>query len=131
VRLYLDTAPIIYTVEQVADFAPLVDVRLSVENVVLVVSDLTRMECRVKLLRDGDNILLHEFDEFLQNAVAETVSLSREVIDKATEIRATYGFKTPDSIHLAAAIVSRCDAFYTNDHDLDRFADLTIEVVGE
>ncbi len=128
-RLYLDTAPIIYTVEQIAGFAPLVDTRLSAVDVVLVVSDLSRMECRVKPLRDCDSDLLHDFDEFLESAVVETVALSREVIDRATEIRATYGFKTPDSIHLAAAVISACDVFYTNDHRLDRFGDLTIEVV--
>jgi predicted nucleic acid-binding protein len=61
--------------------------------------------------------------------VAEVVSLSREVIDCATKIRAHYGFKTPDAIHLAAAVVSGCDAFLTNDHRLDRFIDIAIEVV--
>jgi len=131
VRLYLDTAPVIYTVEQVADFAGMVDARLSVSDLVLVVSDLTRLECRVKPLRDGDEELLRDFDEFLQDAVAEVVGLSREVIDYATEIRSHYSFKTPDAIHLAAAVASGCDAFYTNDHRLDRFSELSIEIVGQ
>jgi hypothetical protein len=54
VRLYLDTAPVIYTVEQVPGYASAVDVQLSAPELVLVASDLTRMECRVKPLRDGN-----------------------------------------------------------------------------
>jgi predicted nucleic acid-binding protein len=46
-----------------------------------------------------------------------------------TYIRAHYGFKTPDAIHLAAAVVAGCEVFLTNDHRLDRFSDLTVEIV--
>jgi predicted nucleic acid-binding protein len=128
-RLYLDTPPVIYTVEQVRGYATAVDNTLSAPGIVLVASDLTRMECRVKPLRGGDTDLLKDYDEFFQNAVAEIIPLTREVIDRATEIRARYGFRTPDAIHLAAAVVSGCDAFLTNDHRLDRFSDIAIEVV--
>jgi uncharacterized protein len=94
-----------------------------------VASDLTRMECRIKPLREGNADLLKDFDDYFEGAVAEIVALSREVIDRATETRAQYGFKTPDAIHLAAAVVSGCDVFLTNNHRLDRFTDITIEVV--
>jgi predicted nucleic acid-binding protein len=129
VRVYLDAAPVIYTVEQIPLYAAAVDARLSAHSVVRVASDLTRMECRVKPLREGNAELLKDFDDYFEGAVAEIVALSREVIDRATEIRAQYGFKTPDAIHLAAAVVSGCDVFLTNDYRLDRFTDITIEVV--
>jgi predicted nucleic acid-binding protein len=129
VRVYLDAAPVIYTVEQVPLYAAAVDARLSAHSVKRVASDLTRMECRVKPLREGNADLLKDFDDYFEGAVAEIVALSREVIDRATEIRAQYGFKTPDAIHLAAAVASGCDVFLTNDHRLDRFTDITIEVV--
>ena len=128
-RLYLDTAPVIYTVEQVPIFSELVDARLSVPDLVLVASDLTRLECRVKPLRGGNTRLLIEYDAFFDGAVAEIVALSREVIDRATEIRAQYGFKTPDAIHLAVAANANCEVFLTNDHRLDRFSDVVVEVV--
>jgi uncharacterized protein len=129
VRIYLDAAPVIYTVEQVPLYAAAVDARLSAHSVVRVASDLTRMECRVKPLRGGNADLLKDFNDYFEGAVAEIVALSCEVIDRATEIRAQYGFKTPDAIHLAAAVASGCDVFLTNDHRLDRFTDITIEVV--
>jgi hypothetical protein len=57
VRIYLDAAPVIYTVEQVALYAAAVDARLSTPGVVCLTSDLTRMECRVKPLTDKDDAL--------------------------------------------------------------------------
>ncbi len=128
-RVYLDATPVIYAVEHVAPFAVAVDARLSAPGVVCVASDLTRMECRVKPLRSGDTPLLADFDDFFSHTVAEIVPLSRAVFDRATEIRAGYNFKTPDSIHLAAAVESGCNVFLTNDHRLTRFTGIVIEVV--
>lgn len=128
-RLYLDTAPIIYVVEQVLPFFPVVDARLSAAGMVLIASDLTRMECRVKPIREEKTDLLKDYDDFFSSAVAEIVILSREIMDRATEIRARHRFKTPDAIHLAAAFVTHCEVFLTNDHRLDRFPDIALEVV--
>jgi hypothetical protein len=86
--VYLDAAPVIYAVEQVPLYAAAVDARLSTAEVVQVVSDLTRMECRVKPLRDGNSDLLKDYDDYFEGAVTEIVALSREVIDGATAIRA-------------------------------------------
>lgn len=94
-RLYLDSAPVIYAVEQVPRFAVAVDARLSEPNLVLIASDLTRLECRVKPMRDGDADLVRDFDDFFERTVAEVITLTREVVDHATEIRASFGFKVP------------------------------------
>ncbi len=128
-RLYLDAAPVIYTVEQVEGFATAVDERIGSSEVTLVANDLTRMECRVKPLREGNAELLKDFDEFFNGAVSEVVVLSRPIMDRATEIRARHGFRAPDAIHLAAAVESSCDVLLTNDHRLDRFSDIKCELV--
>jgi uncharacterized protein len=101
----LDAALVTYTVEQVALLVASVDVRLSVADVVQVVRDFTRRKCRVKPLRDGNNDLLKDYDDYCEGAITEIVALSREVTDRATAIRGQYGFKTPDAIHLSAAAV--------------------------
>jgi predicted nucleic acid-binding protein len=129
VRLYLDTAPIIYLVEQVPRYAEAVDRRVSSNSIIQVVSDLTRLECRVKPVRDHNDSLLQDYDDYFNEVVTEIVSLSGLVMDRTTDIRAYYGFKTPDAIHLAAAVVSDCDVFLTNDQRLDRFSDIAVEVV--
>ncbi len=128
-RLYLDSAPVIYAVEQTPGFSSLVDEHLTATDAVLVASDLTRMECRVKPLRDNDPDLLGDYERFFEEALNECVSLTRRVLDLATEIRARYGFKTPDSLHLAAAVINDCDRFLTNDRRLERFPDIAIDII--
>lgn len=128
-RVYLDTAPVIYLVEEVPNYAELVDRRVSVADVIQVASDLTRMECRVKPLREGNTALLQDYNDYFAEVVEETVVLSRAVIDRATDIRARYGFRTPDALHLAAAVVSGCDVFLTNDYRLNRFPDIAMDVI--
>lgn len=83
-RIYLDAAPIIYTVEQVPLYAAAVDARLADSALILITSDLTRLECRVKPLKDGNVALLQDFDDYFAGAIAEFVLLSREVLDRAT-----------------------------------------------
>jgi predicted nucleic acid-binding protein len=96
---------------------------------VLITSELTRLECRVKPLREGDPALLEDFDDYFANSIAEIVPLTRDIIDRATEIRADFDFKTPDSIQLAAAVVANSAVFLTNDHRLNRFTAIAIEVI--
>ena len=128
-RYYLDAAPIIYLVEQRQPFATAVRSKLATPGAVPVTSELARLECRVKPMREGNQALLQDFDDYFANSIAEMVSLIRDVIDRATEIRAQYNFKTPDSLHLAAAVISNCDVFLTNDKRLNRFTGITIETV--
>ncbi len=126
--IYVDTAPLIYLVEHVPQYGDVVAQRLSSTDA-LVASDLSRLECRVKPMREGNTALLDEFDRFFNESVSEVLALSREVIDRATEIRSLYGFKTPDAIHLAAAILSNCELFLTNDRRLDGFTGLRVETL--
>jgi len=85
VRVYLDTAPVIYLVERIQPFGPLVASALADSNAELVASDLTRLESCVKPIRDGDSILLSDFDRFFSSTVSEIVPLSTDVLDRATE----------------------------------------------
>jgi predicted nucleic acid-binding protein len=51
------------------------------------------------------------------------------VFRRAAKIRARYNFRTPDALHLAAAVEGACDLFITNDAQLTRFTGLVVEVV--
>lgn len=128
-RYYLDTAPIVYTVETSPLFAQKVDAVLARPGLTLITSEMARLECRVKPMHDGNLSLLQDFDDYFNNTITEIIPLTRDVIDRATEIRAQYNFKTPDSLHLAAAITANCDVFLTNDHRLSRFTGIMIEVI--
>jgi predicted nucleic acid-binding protein len=128
-RLYLDSAPVIYFVERVPQYWGAVQGRLLTPGVVLVSSDLTRMECLVRPLRLGDAAVIQDFDSFFLTQVAEMVSFVPPVFRRAAEIRAQFNFKTPDALHLAAAVASACDVFLTNDARLTRFTGMTVEVI--
>jgi len=129
-RVYLDTAPVIYLVENVPVLSQVVANRVTQEGVFIVTSDLTRLECRVKPIRTGNSGLLDDYDEFFENAVGEVVAVSSAVIDKATLVRATYNVKVPDAIHLATAVLSGCDEFLTNDGHLAKFPNIRVSVLA-
>ena len=88
------------------------------------------LESRVKPIRENNLVTLRQFDMFFGQTVDEIALLSREVMDRATLIRAQYGFATPDAIHLGAAIGADCDVFLTNDNRLARFREMSVEVIG-
>lgn len=92
-------------------------------------SELSRLECRVKPLRDGEPALLAAFDSYFADIIAQVIPLSHSVIDLATDLRARYNFRTPDAIHLASAISGQCDLFLTNDLYLERCQEIPIELI--
>ena len=57
-----------------------------------------------------------------------TLVNDRPVFDKATRLRAAHRLKSPDALHLAAAIESHCTQFWTNDRRLAAAAAGHLEV---
>ena len=128
-RLYLDTVIVIYDVESHPDFAPLVRARLGSGLNEFLVSEVTRMECLVHPMRLGDTARVRAFEAYFHH-LCEFVPINRPVAEQAAILRAKYqSLKTPDALHLAAAIIANCDAFLTNDHRLDRITEMKVEVL--
>jgi predicted nucleic acid-binding protein len=128
-RVYLDTPPIVYMVEQNPAFSPAVATKLTALGGDLVSSELARMEALVVPVRNSNSGLIRDFEDFFGGRLAELLGLTRPVFDRAVRIRAAYPFKTPDALHLAAAAEAGCDAFLTNDQRLTRFPDIRVEVI--
>jgi predicted nucleic acid-binding protein len=84
-------------------------------------SELARLECLVVPLRNGDAAVVGDFDAFFNARVDELVDFTAVVFRRAAEIRASHHFKTPDALHLAAAVEGGCTAFLTNDVQLTRW----------
>jgi predicted nucleic acid-binding protein len=95
----------------------------------LAISDLVRLEYRVKPLKTGDTVKLALFDAFCARPDVQVVPIPTAVFDRATLIRATHNFKLADSLHLAAAVEAGCDRFLTNDHRLSAFTAIAVEVL--
>ena len=131
-QIYLDSVILIYYLDHVGPFQVRAADRLAKLYAAgdgVASSDLVRLECRLGPLRSGDAARLSKFDAFFARPDVQLVPLTTAVLDRATEIRARHGFKTPDAIHLAAAVESGCGAFLTNDTRLSAFPDLAVEVL--
>ncbi|MBK8985450.1 MAG: PIN domain-containing protein [Chloroflexi bacterium] len=128
-RLYLDSAPIIYLIENVTPFAEPLAARLAFESTLQICSDLSRLECRVKPIREKNKVLLAAYDSYFNDIAAEILPLSRAVTDQAADLRARYNFRTPDALHLACAIYYRCDMFLTNDRQLSLCQEIPVVLI--
>jgi predicted nucleic acid-binding protein len=131
-RIYCDSVILIYLLDTVGPFHVHAEARVTALRAAgdrAVVSDLSRLECRVKPLRSGDATSLAQFDAFFARADVEFVPLPSAVYERATVLRAVYNFKLGDALHLAAAIESGCDRFLTNDTRLSRCPDIPIEIL--
>ena len=78
-------------------------------------------------MREKNRTQLELYDGFF--SVCEFVALNRTVFDLATALRADNNLKTPDALHLAAAMESQCHEFCTNDKHLLKISTQHIKVV--
>jgi predicted nucleic acid-binding protein len=132
VIVFLDTNIVIYLTEMPPGFGQRAASRISASKAkgdTFMISDLTRMECRVRPLRASNGPLLAAYDNFFGSTNVQVVGVSAAVCDRATAIRATHRFAAMDSLHLAAAVEDACDVFLTNDARLSRFPNITVEVL--
>ena len=131
-RVYLDSCIIIYFTEGGADMQERIGRRLlSTEGngPSIVFTDLSRLECRVKPLATGDSAVLTDYDDFFAMPGFEKFGLDTVTFDVATDLRARHRLKTPDALHLAAALSAKCDELWTNDERLGRAAGDRIRIV--
>ncbi len=129
---FLDTAIVIYLIEQPDDWGSVAKARFEeLENSLeaFASTELVRMECLVAPSRNGDSATIQRFDRFLIPPHVQLVLIDRSVSNRAVGIRATYGFKSLDSLHLAAALEFGCNRFWTGDQRLRRFRELEVEVL--
>jgi len=130
--IYCDSMILIYYLDHAGPFQERAAARLASIQVggdQLVVSDLTRLECRVAPIRSGDALVLAKFDAFFALPDVHYALWTTEVFDRATQLRAIRQLKTIDALHLAAAIEADCDVFLTNDVRLGKIPGITIEAL--
>ncbi len=129
-KIFIDTAPLIYLIEGEDDFATSVEKQLrqwitAEEN--LSTSTLTLLELLVVPMKQENKHLVQKYRALLQDILSEPlIPLSEAISEMAAQIRGASGFKTPDSIQLATALYSGADIFYTNDKRLSKFSDIKI-----
>lgn len=134
-RLYIETAPLIYYVEAHPDYIARMDTIIdAVENqpIRAFSSVITLTEVLTQPLKTGNRILEQEYRDILVNSGGyQLIPTSVRVAESAADLRARYNLRTPDALHIASAILARCDAFLTNDSGIRRVSELTVLVLDE
>lgn len=126
---YLDACCIIYMNEGAPEWRAAIASRLAAlpASGGLVTSRISRLECRSKPMSARDSALLARYDATF--ATARVVDVTAAIVERATELRARYGFRTPDAIHLATASEANVDVFLTGDASLARCKDVRVDVL--
>lgn len=85
----------------------------------MVTSVITIEEYLVFPYASGSIELIDNFKHFIEYAKIEIVDINSEIAEQAAIIRGQFRyFKAMDSLQIAAAKVSKCDMFFTNDKQL-------------
>jgi predicted nucleic acid-binding protein len=134
-RLYIETAPLIYYVEENPTYVAKMDAIIeavehtSIEAIcsVIILAEVLPQPIKLAnstLEQEYRNILLHSGGFGL-------LPVTAQIAESAAELRAHYNLRTPDALHVATAIAAGCDAFLTNDGGIKRVAEITILVLDE
>lgn len=132
--IYLDANTTIYFVEKIAPYYQGIRQRMTddqgMPKVHCAINELLLMEVRVKPQRDQDHTLLASYESYFHAFAKQSTALDQSVFELATQLRVHHRVKTPDALHLAAAIRAGCDQFWTNDGKLASAAQGHIEVIN-
>jgi predicted nucleic acid-binding protein len=126
----LDTCIFIYFLEDHPRFGgPLEELFRAIDRGVLpaVTSEITLLELLVAPLRQGDQSLADQYQDYLVGGRGLLLrSLDRSLIRAAAQLRAARGVRVPDALQLAAGLAAGCRVFLTNDRRLPDIGTLRV-----
>ncbi len=121
-RVFLDTAPIIYYLENSSYYMDAMGrffERCIAENIQTVTSAVTVEEYLVYPYSSGKLAYVDNFKKFIEYMMMDVVSIDYRIAEKGAKIRGRYkNFKAMDALQIAAAVAGGCDMFFTNDKQL-------------
>jgi predicted nucleic acid-binding protein len=118
-KVFLDSCIVIYLIEGTMLQRAVLNQVLEAAERPLALSQLARMECLVKPVRDRDKSLVDLYETFFALPELQFLDVTRQTVDLATSLRAKYNVKTPDALQLASAVCGGCDLFLTGDKGFD------------
>lgn len=129
----LDTPVWIAFIEQksafLADVNPLFE-GLKSGRIRVVTSSVGLIEILTGALLRGDELLARHAEEVLTGLDGSTiVPVTIEVARIAARLRAAYGLRTPDAIHLATAVAAEAEELVTTDRRLARVKEIEVRVL--
>lgn len=134
-RIFLDTTPIIYFLDEDIHFGE--KVRGILEELILSGKEMsssviTCEEYLVYPFKTGNQEKIDVFFEFTQDCGIALHEVNISIAKRAAQIRAEYkDFKAMDCLQLATACETECDLFLTNDRQLRQFKGLRCVTVED
>jgi predicted nucleic acid-binding protein len=132
--VYLDTNPIIYSVERHPVYWPLLQPlwqAAKAKSIEIVSSDLALMETLVGPLKAGDTALASAYEQLFHQAQTRLLPITQPILREAAGLRATTRLKTPDALHAATARQAGCVLFVTNDAAFRGMASLPVVILDD
>ncbi len=115
--IYFDTCLLIYLQEEHPNLGPQVSAAMQqLGERHFAISPMVKLECLVAPLKQGDLVLQRNYESLFLRF--ENLPLPETVFLQAAQLRARFGLRTPDALHLACAQHHGCDALWTNDERL-------------
>ena len=133
-KVYVDTAVLIYTMEENTDYFDLLKplwIKFQAQEIEVISSELILMEVLVLPLRNNDESLISDYEQLLLNSAMQLIPVEQAILRQAANLRATNRLKTPDAIHAATAMAVNCDLFLTNDNGFRNLAELPVVILTE
>ncbi len=134
-RLFLDTAPLIYYVENHPQYIKILKAvfqRIDKGLITAVTSPVTLAECLIHPYRRGLIDLQKDFTDLIVNGRNTTFTTIDHVISqKAAQLRASYNLTLTDAFQVATALSAGCDTFLTNDLDMKQVTEIKVLVLTD
>lgn len=134
-RVFIDTAPLIYIAEcrdEAADKAANQIRGWIEEDTALLSSVMTLAEILVHPKRENNLALVSRYKIMLNELLsAPLLALDAETAEMSAELRAKYRLSAPDALQVACAVLNQCGIFYSNDRKLCRIEELKVVLIGE
>ena len=128
--IYLDSCLVIYAFENHPRWGEVARAALAREAPErFAISPLVMLECLVAPMRSGNLVLQRHYEQGFRQF--EILPMPETVYAQAAQLRARWGLKTPDALHLSTAVNHGCTALWTADDRLQRAAQgLAINVLS-
>lgn len=127
-RVFIDTAPIIYYLENSSLYRESMAkffTKCIKENIQIVTSAITIEEYLVFPYSSGKLEYMDNFKKFIEYMNIEIIDINYEIAEQGARIRGKYeSFKAMDALQIAAAMIGGCDMFFTNDKQLRQETEL-------
>jgi predicted nucleic acid-binding protein len=134
-RLMVDTAPIIYLIEESDIYLKVIEDIFDhgkKEGNNIFSSVITLSEVLTQPLKNKRTDLVERYKDFLLSSDDFTIySIDPLIAEKSSILRAKYEIRTPDALQLAVGIENDATLFVTNDNGLKKIKEIDVLVLTD